>query len=118
MNARTSSSPDDFNQLSSFPPGTKAVYAILDYKNMRAGLKIRREWYWNNQLWLKREEVWDFAKYGAEGTIRDISIYDNETGLNSGAYRLEVYIDNIPQTIGINASGVYENAIYFEILPY
>jgi len=118
FDARTSSTSDDLHQQSSFPAGTKVVYAIWDYQNMRAGLKIRREWYWNNQLWLTREETWDFEKYGVDGTLRDISIYDNETGLNAGAYRLQVYIDNVPQPIGKSASGVYENAIYFEILPY
>src|SRR5215212_11388874 len=93
-NARTSSSPNDADQKSSFPAGTKAVYALWDYQNMRAGLSVKREWYWNGQLWLAREETWDFAKYGANGTVRDISIYDNTTGLNSGNYELRLYIDN------------------------
>jgi hypothetical protein len=98
--ARTASSSQDANQQSAFPAGSKQVYAIWDYQNMREGLIVRREWYWNNQLWLAREEPWDFAKYGANGTIRDISIYDNETGLNSGDYQLRVYINDIPQPIG------------------
>lgn len=100
MNARTSSSPDESNVRASFPAGTKAVYAIWDYQNMRPGLMVRREWYWNNQLWLRREEAWDFTKYGANGTIHDISIYDNETGLNSGLYQLRLFIDNDQQPIG------------------
>lgn len=100
MNARTSSSPDDLNQHSSFAAGTREVYAIWDYQNMREGLVVRREWYWNDQLWLMREEPWDFKKYGANGTIRDISIYDNETGLNTGTYQLRLYINNVLQPIG------------------
>lgn len=99
FNARTSSSSSDVDQKSSFPAGTKAVYAIWDYQNMRAGLSVKREWYWNGQLWLTREEAWDFNKYGANGTVRDISIYDNTTGLNSGTYELRLYIDNVQQPI-------------------
>jgi carboxypeptidase family protein len=114
-NARTSSSPDDFNQISSFPAGTKIVYAIWDYQNMHAGLKIRREWYWNDQLWLTREEEWDFQKYGAAGTIRDISIYDNETGLNSGTYQLRLYIDSVQQPIGPGINTPIKPWITFDI---
>ena len=99
-NARASTSTDDPNQPASFPAGTKEVYAIWDYQNMRQGLMVRREWYWNGQPWITREEAWDFGKYGANGTIRDISIFDNETGLNSGVYQLRLYIDNVLQPIG------------------
>ena len=99
-NARLGASPDDPNRPTSFPAGTKAVYSIWDYQNMRDGLMIRREWYWNGQPWITREEAWDFEKYGANGTIRDISIFDNETGLNSGVYQLRLYIDNVPQPLG------------------
>lgn len=114
-NARTASSSSDQDQQSSFPAGTTAVYAIWEYKNMREGLQIRREWYWNNQLWLMREEAWDFKKYGMNGTIRDISIYDNETGLNSGEYRLRLYIDNVLQPIGPETSSPVNSWITFNI---
>lgn len=100
MNARTSTTPDESNVNASFPAGTKAVYALWEYHNMRPGLTVRREWYWNDQLWLKREEPWNFGKYGSDGTMRDISIYDNETGLNSGLYQLRLFIDNVQQPIG------------------
>src|SRR5512144_675067 len=68
FNARTSASPEDANQQTSFPERVKAVYAIWDYQNMREGLQIKREWYLNGKLWLRREEAWDFGKYGASGT--------------------------------------------------
>jgi hypothetical protein len=103
-NARMGASPDDPNAPTSFPAGTKAVYAIWDYQNMRDGLMVRREWYWDGQPWITREEPWDFKKYGANGTIRDISIFDNETGLNSGVYQLRLYIDNVPQGL---SSGIW-----------
>lgn len=99
-NARMGISPDDPNRPTFFPAGTKAVHAIWDYQNMREGLMVRREWYWNGQPWITREEAWDFEKYGANGTIRDIRIFDNETGLNSGVYQLRLYIDNVLQPIG------------------
>lgn len=66
---------------------------------MRAGMLIRRDWYHNNVLWITREEPWDFAKYGASGTMRDISVYELDSGLLSGAYRFELYIDTKPQPI-------------------
>ena len=114
-NARTSSSSSDLDQKSSFPAGTKAVYALWDYQNMRAGLSVRREWYWNGQLWLTREEAWDFNKYGANGTIRDISIYDNTTGLNSGNYQLRLYIDNVLQPISPGILSPVTQWINFDI---
>jgi hypothetical protein len=83
-----------------FPARTRQVYAVWDYQNMRAGLNIRRDWYFNNELWITREELWDFSKYGANGTIKDISVFDLDVGLGSGDYRLELYIDMQPQPIG------------------
>ncbi len=115
FNARTSSSPNDINPQSTFPERIKAVYAIWDYQNMREGLKIRREWYLDGRLWLTREETWDFKKYGADGTIRDISIYDNDTGLDSGGYQLRLYINNALQPIGPGISAPVQPWITFVI---
>ena len=84
----------------SFPANTKRVYAVWDYRNMRDGLVVRRDWYLNNVLWITREEPWDFSKYGADGTITDISVYDTEGSLAPGEYRLELFIDSKPQPIG------------------
>jgi hypothetical protein len=83
-----------------FPARTRRVYAVWDYQNMRPGSMMRRDWYFNNVLWITREEPWDFSKYGANGTIKDISIFDLDVGLGSGDYRLELYIDLQPQPIG------------------
>ena len=83
-----------------FPARTRSVYAVWDYQNMRAGMMIRRDWYYNDVLWITREEPWDFSKYGANGSISDISVYDLDIGLQSGKYRLELYIDMQPQPIG------------------
>lgn len=83
-----------------FPARTRRVYAVWDYQNMSAGLMVRRDWYYNDVLWITREEPWDFSKYGANGTIQDISVFDLDVGLGSGDYRLELYIDMQPQPIG------------------
>jgi hypothetical protein len=83
-----------------FPARTRRVYAVWDYQNMSAGLMVRRDWYFNNDLWITREEPWDFSTYGANGTIKDISVFDLDVGLGSGDYRLELYIDMQPQPIG------------------
>jgi hypothetical protein len=91
---------DDRMDLSSFPAGTKIVYVIWDYQNMREGMQIRREWYLNGEPWLVREEPWDFAKYGSTGTMRDVSIHDETAGLDLGTYHFRVYIDNVLQPIG------------------
>ena len=85
---------------SAFPPGTKEIFVIWNYQNMHAGLMVKREWYLDGQVWLTREEPWDFAKYGTSGIMRDVSIHDFETGLGSGAYQLRIYIDNALQPIG------------------
>ncbi len=80
-----------------FETGTKQIFAIWNYTNMKPGLIVRREWHLNDQLWLVREEPWDFEKYGENGTISDISIYDFDAGLPSGKYELLLYINNLPQ---------------------
>ena len=104
---------------SAFPAGTKQVFTIWTYQNMHEGVNIQREWYLNGEPWLLREEPWDFAKYGEEGVIRDISIYEFETplGLPSGVYQLRVYIDNIVQPIGRFTKDQPEQWLNFEILP-
>lgn len=100
-----------------FPAGIKQIYAVWQYKNMRAGLTVRREWRLNGQVWLTREEPWDFAKYGESGTLRDISIYDLDAGLPSGKYQLSVAIDGLGQPIGqVFTDAPPSGVIEFEIL--
>ena len=104
FNARFTLDPNTSLYQNIFPAKTKRIYAIWDYRNMRAGLIVRRDWYHNDKLWISREEPWDYAKYGASGTMRDISVYELDAGLPFGLYRLELYIDAQPQPIfgGIN----------------
>ncbi len=84
----------------SFPAATKQVFALWKYRSMRQGLTVRREWYLNGELWLKREETWDFNQYGASGLVKNISIYDLDKGLPSGHYELKLYIDGQSQFEG------------------
>ena len=103
---------------SAFPAGTKQVFAIWTYQNMSEALIVKREWYLNGEPWLFREEPWDFAKYGEEGIIRDISIFEfeNDPGLPSGVYQLRVYIDSLLQPIGKFTKDRPEMWLNFEIL--
>jgi hypothetical protein len=80
-----------------FPAYIRQVHARWNYANMRAGLTIRREWYHNGELWFQGDQAWDFAKYGKDGVISDISIYDFDAGLGPGKYELRLYINGQPQ---------------------
>ncbi len=82
-----------------FPGGTRQVFAFWTYGNMRPGPMVRRDWYRNGELWLTREEPWDFARYGATGVISDVSVYDFEQGLEPGRYALKLSIDGQVQHI-------------------
>jgi len=67
---------------------------------MNEGLIIRRVWYLNGIEWIAREEPWDLTRYGSTGTIRDVSIFDEEIGLQAGEYALTIFIDGVPQDLG------------------
>ena len=99
FNARFTLDPNTSFYQSIFPAKTKRIYAVWEYRNMRDGMIVRRDWYHNDKLWISREEPWDYAKYGADGTMRDISVYELDAGLPFGTYRFELYIDSQPQPI-------------------
>lgn len=88
-----------------FPAHILQVHARWDYANMQAGLSIRREWYNNGELWARYDEPWDFAKYGAQGTVNDVPIYDFDKGLPPGDYELRMYINDQPQLDGLSKVG-------------
>lgn len=99
FNARFTLDPNTSLFQNIFPAKTKRIYAVWDYRNMRDGMIVRRDWYHNDKLWISRQEPWDYAKYGASGTMRDISVYELDAGLPFGTYRFELYIDSQPQPI-------------------
>lgn len=119
--------PGSSSSQRTFAPRTRKVYALWDYANLRDGLIIRREWYLNGALWLVREGPWDFAKYGANGRVTDVSVYDFDQGLPAGHYQLRLYIDGQPQfaletdaaqiEFSIQASIASPDGNYFALIP-
>jgi hypothetical protein len=93
-----------------FHEGTTRIYALWTYSGMRAGLVVKREWLREGEQWIVKQEAWNFAKYGASGTVTDISIYDTEKSLPNGHYVLHLYIDGKPQF------GADTSIISFEIV--
>jgi hypothetical protein len=97
---RFSPQPDSEDSRRFYVAGVPRICAIWDYSNMRDGLTIRRVWYLNGQEWILRDEPWDYAKYGSTGTIQDVCIFDENTGLQAGQYDLALLINGVPQDIG------------------
>lgn len=84
-----------------FPAGTEEIVALWEYKDMLPGDRIRRIWFRDDLIWLTREETWAWDKYGGEGVITDIAIYDNEgDGLLPARYRLQLYVNDELQQEG------------------
>ncbi len=78
-----------------FPAGTEEVFAIWDYSDMQSGDRIRRIWFRDDQIWLTREEDWNWGKYRSTGTVLDNSVYDHEgSGLKSAKYHLQLYVND------------------------
>ena len=109
--------PVDTTGRFSFPAGTKRIYVVWHYQNMRAGMTVKREWYLDGTLWLMREEAWDIAKYGASGIMQDVSIFDENVGLPSGVFQLQIFIDGVQQPIGADTMFGPEGWLNFQILP-
>jgi hypothetical protein len=105
---RFTTDPNVFSPQYFFPARVRQIFAVWDYSGMLPGIIVRREWYRNGELWLEREEPWDFVKYGASGTAKDVSIYDFEIGLEAGDYELVLYIDGNRQQRPIE-SNPYQN---------
>lgn len=82
-------------EQSIFPAGTEEIYALWEYTGMTPTDNIRRIWFRGDQIWLTREERWNWGEYGSEGTMGDISVYDDEGGgLASATYRLQLYVND------------------------
>ena len=91
---------------STFAAGTEQIFAIWQYRDLRPADVMQRTWFKDGQVWLEREERWDSATYGAEGTISSVSIYDFEDGLDPGDYLLQLKIN-----------GQIQQEASFDILP-
>ncbi len=87
---------------SEFAAGTDEVFALWEYARMSPEDSVRRIWFRDDQIWLTREEGWNWGEYGSDGTMRDISVYDNEgSGLPPATYRLQLYVNNELHAEGI-----------------
>lgn len=113
---RFSTEPDNQEPRHVYVAGITRICAIWDYANMRAGLKIRRIWYLDGQEWISRDEVWDYNKYGASGTIQDVCIFDENTGLQIGQYDLVLLINGVPQDVG-EGSSFQDRATFWIVFP-
>ena len=80
----------------SFSHPVYEVYIVWDYENMQSGMTARREWYFDGQHLRTIEGQWDYARYGAQGTVWDIKMWNNN-GIQPGTYRLELYLNNVKQ---------------------
>lgn len=88
-----SESADGSNPANSFTAPNE-VFAIWEYYHLFDGYRLQRDWYLNDELFISREEIWDEATYGQNGTRNDVSIFDFETGLQPGNYRLEITVND------------------------
>lgn len=77
-----------------FPAGVRQVFVMWGYRNMPHESLARLEWYLDDKLWLEQEETW---RHEDAGFFRAYSISDDDKGLPSGRYRLDVYIDGVAQ---------------------
>jgi hypothetical protein len=94
-NLRMRTRPDADSQTT-FPAGITRIYAVWDYSNIPVGAQVRRVWRRNEQIFVDRTEVWDFEKYGTSGTVTDVSIFDEISGLSNGSYQVEISLVGQP----------------------
>jgi hypothetical protein len=99
-NLRFAPEPDETITRQFYGEGTPRIFALWDYTGMQEGMSVRREWKWNSEDWIIREESWAFARYGSEGTVRDIYVFEDQIGLEPGEYTLSLYIDGVAQDLG------------------
>lgn len=89
---RFTTTEDGVSQVT-FLSGTEEIYALWDYVGITNGDTMRRIWYLNDQLYVERSEAWNFGKYGSSGTRRDVFMYDYIDGIDSGRWRVELYLN-------------------------
>ncbi len=85
--------------MTSFPSGTKRVYAIWDYSHIPVGAQMKRVWYRDDQEFVNRTVAWDFSAYGTAGTVEDVFIFDDISGLSDGAYEVEISLVGQPTVV-------------------
>lgn len=109
---RFSPQPDDSLTRNFYVAGTPRIFALWNYNDMLEGMVVKRVWKLNDEEWIEREEVWPFSRYGKAGTVRDIYIFDDETGIQAGKYSLTLYIDGILQDLDTKA-GMQSEVVFY-----
>jgi hypothetical protein len=104
--------PDDSLARDFYVAGIPQIFALWDYSGMREGMLIKRVWKRNDVVWIEREEPWAFSRYGRQGTVRDIYIFDDEVGIESGSYSLSLYIDGVLQDLSSTNGTQSEKVIH------
>lgn len=111
-NLRFSPEPDENLARQFYVEGTTRVFAIWDYSGMREGMVVRRAWTRDNEEWIVREEPWPYNKYGSAGTVRDIFVFEEESGLTRGEYSLTLSIDGVVQSLDTEPDQPISNAFW------
>jgi hypothetical protein len=96
-NLRFSLLPDADLTQRFYAGGTQRVYALWDFENMQDGMVLKRVWWYNDMEWIYSEDVWSVERFGENGTMKGISVFDEESGLRPGKYSLYLYIDDTLQ---------------------
>lgn len=107
--------PDDTLSRNFYVAGTPRVFALWDYKAMREGTVVKRIWKLNDAEWIEREEIWPFTRYGKDGTVKDIYIFDDDVGIEAGKYSLSLYIDGVLQDLDANQAGIQSEVAFYVI---
>lgn len=91
-----------------FPRGTDQVCAIWDYRDMQPSDTVRRTWKLNGELYVERQEAWDAGKYGGQGSVTDVCLFDRidgyidgaVDGIDPGTWTVELAVNGQPATSG------------------
>lgn len=97
---RFSTTPNTTDTQRFYIAGVPRIYSVWDYSNMSEGMTVKRVWTLNGESWIEKDEPWDFSKYGANGTMQGISIFDDNIGLQAGEYSLKLFVDGVLQDMG------------------
>ena len=111
-NLQFSPGPDENLARQFYVEGTVRVFAIWDYSGMREGMVVRRAWTRDDEEWIVREEEWPYSRYGSTGTVRDIFVFEDETGLLKGEYTLTLSIDGVVQSLDSGTIGPISNSFW------
>jgi hypothetical protein len=112
VNLHFSPLPDESHARQFYTEGTPRIFALWDYRGMQEGMLVRREWKRDNEDWIIQEEPWAYSKYGNQGTVSDIFVFDNQDGLEAGEYSLSLYIDGVAQNFEQASSSINQSSFW------